>query len=103
VDGVVAMLAEDAVFSMPPLTAWYRGREPIRDFLPRGPLSIRRRFLPLRANGQLAFGTYLELDGRMVANAIHVITLRADGTIADATAFLFRDAFPGFGLPDELS
>jgi RNA polymerase sigma-70 factor (ECF subfamily) len=103
VDGVVAMLAEDAVFSMPPNTAWYRGREPIRAFLPRGPLSIRRRFVPVRANGQLAFGTYRDLDGRMAFNAIHVITLRPDGAIDDATAFLFRDAFTGFGLPAELS
>src|SRR4051794_5714733 len=102
VDGVVAMLAEDAVFSMPPLTAWFRGREAIRAFLPRGPLSIRRRFVPVRANGQLAFGTYRELDGRMVANAIHVIALRPDGAIEDATAFLFPQAFASFGLADEL-
>src|SRR4051794_235030 len=100
VDGVVAMLAEDAAFSMPPLTAWYRGREAIRVFLPTGPLSIRRRFLPIRANGQLAFGTYRELDGRMVPNAVHVVTLRPDGLIADATAFLFPALFPAFGLPD---
>src|SRR6266536_6575771 len=45
-DAVVAMLAQDATFSMPPLAAWYRGRDAIRAFLPRGPLSIRRRFLP---------------------------------------------------------
>jgi|tagenome__1003787_1003787.scaffolds.fasta_scaffold20965508_2 RNA polymerase sigma-70 factor (ECF subfamily) len=102
VDGVVAMLAEDAVFSMPPLTAWFRGREPIRAFLPLGPLSIRRRFVPVRANGQLAFGTYRELEGRMAANAIHVITLRPDGAIDDATAFLFPEAFASFGLRDEL-
>ena len=63
VDGVVAMLAEDAAFSMPPNAEWYRGREPIRAFLPTGPLSIRRRFVPIRANGQLAFGTYRDWDG----------------------------------------
>jgi RNA polymerase sigma-70 factor (ECF subfamily) len=101
VDGVVAMLAEDAVFSMPPNTAWFRGREAIRDFLPRGPLSIPRRFLPTRANGQLAFGTYrwVEKEGRWVRNAVHVITLR--GTeVADITAFLFPPLFERFGLPD---
>ena len=78
VDGVVAMLAEDAVFSMPPNTDWFRGREAIRDFLPLGPLSIPRRFLPTRANGQLAFGTYrwVEEERRWVRNAVHVITLR---------------------------
>ena len=58
VDAVVAMLAEEATFSMPPNAEWFRGREAIRDFLPRGPLSIPRRFVATRANGQLAFGTY---------------------------------------------
>ena len=100
VDGVVAMLAEDATFSMPPLTAWYRGREAIRAFLPTGPLSMPRRFLPVTANGQPAFGTYRWVDdeGRYVANAVHVITLRPDGGIADATAFLMPELFEAFGL-----
>src|SRR5262245_4838775 len=57
VDAVVAMLAQDATFSMPPNVQYYRGREAIRAFLPRGPLSIPRRFVATRANGQLAFGT----------------------------------------------
>jgi RNA polymerase sigma-70 factor, ECF subfamily len=102
VDGVVAMLTEDAAFSMPPNVEWYRGREPIRAFLPTGPLSIRRRFVPIRANGQLAFGTYRDWEGRMSFNAIHLITLRPDGGISDITAFLYRDIHDRFGLPAEL-
>jgi RNA polymerase sigma-70 factor (ECF subfamily) len=104
VDGVVAMLAEDAAFSMPPLTAWYRGREAIRAFLPTGPLSIPRRFEAITANGQPAFGTYrwVEDERRYVPNAVHVITLRGDGAIADATAFLMPELFGIFGLPMSL-
>jgi RNA polymerase sigma-70 factor (ECF subfamily) len=101
VDAVVAMLAEDAAFSMPPLPTWYRGRAAIADFLPRGPLAMRRRFIPIRANGQLAFGTYRWDSGRFVGNAVHLITLR--GTqISDVTCFLTLAAFPAFGLPEQL-
>ena len=88
VDAVVEMLAEEATFSMPPNFEWFRGREPIREFLPTGPLSIPRIFVPTRANGQLAFGTYKLIDGEWIANAIHVITLDGAANITDAVAFL---------------
>ena len=99
VDAVVAMLAQDATFSMPPNFEWFRGREDIRDFLPTGPLSIPRIFVPTRANGQLAFGTYKLVDGEWVPNAIHVITLDAQGEITDMIAFLDPKLFARFGLP----
>jgi RNA polymerase sigma-70 factor (ECF subfamily) len=99
VDAVVSMLAQEATFSMPPNAQWFRGREPIRAFLPTGPLSIPRIFVPTRANGQLAFGTYKLIDGEWIANAIHVITLDAGGEITDAVAFLDASLFARFGLP----
>jgi len=103
VDAVVAMLAEDATFSMPPAAKWFSGREAIREFLPRGPLSIRRRFLPAHANAQIAFGTYRweEENGSYIGNAVHLIELRG-GAIRDITAFLTLDAFPLFRLPRRL-
>ena len=36
VDAVVAMLAEDAAWSMPPLSAWFGGRDGVRGFLAAG-------------------------------------------------------------------
>jgi RNA polymerase sigma-70 factor (ECF subfamily) len=103
VQAVVAMLAEDATFSMPPTATWFRGRAAIETFLPRGPLSIPRRFLPLRANGQLAFGTYRWDADRaaFVGNAVHLIDLRGE-LISDVTAFLTLEAFPAFGLAKQL-
>ena len=98
VDAVVEMLAQDATFSMPPAAQWFRGHDAIRAFLPTGPLSIPRIFVPTRANGQPAFGTYKLVDGEWRRNAIHVITLDERGEIVDAVAFLNPDLFAYFGL-----
>jgi RNA polymerase sigma-70 factor (ECF subfamily) len=102
-DAVVAMLAKDASFTMPPQAIWFHGADDIRAFLPTGPLSIRRRFIPLRSNGQLAFGTYkwVEDEGRFVGNAVHVLTLRGK-EIVECTCFLTLDVFPAFGLETHL-
>ncbi len=71
VDAVVAMLAEDAAWSMPPLASWFGGIEQVRDFLERGPLSgeWRWRHLPASANGQPAVAVYSwdEARGRLPA------------------------------------
>src|ERR671918_2242610 len=57
VDAIVAMLVEDVRMAMPPMALWYRGRDAVARFLAAQPLRLERwRFVPLRANGQLAFG-----------------------------------------------
>jgi RNA polymerase sigma-70 factor (TIGR02960 family) len=99
VDAIVAMLAEDARYSMPPLPEWYRGTEEIRAFLVGGPLQSRWRFLPTTANGQLAFGTYLWDDDtqQFVPGGLDVLTIR-DGRVGEIVAFLTAD-LTRFGLP----
>jgi RNA polymerase sigma-70 factor (ECF subfamily) len=103
-DAVVALLAEDAAFSMPPQAVWFRGRSAIRTFLPTGPLRDRRRFVRIpSASGQVAFATYRWLpdEGGWIANAVHVLTLR--GTeIADVTCFLDPETHAAFGVPRTL-
>jgi RNA polymerase sigma-70 factor (ECF subfamily) len=103
VDAVVEMLTEDATFSMPPNLSWFRGSEAIAAFLPTGPMSRARRFRPVEANGQLAFGTYIwEPDlGHFRPNSIHLIDLRG-ARIRAMTAFLDRAVFRHFGLPEHL-
>jgi RNA polymerase sigma-70 factor (ECF subfamily) len=96
VDGIVAMLTDDAVAAMPPRPTWYRGREAVRHFLSRRPLQLHHRWRlePVRANGQLAFASY-GWDGTAEASlphAIQVLTLAPDGRIAEMTAFLGMDA-----------
>jgi RNA polymerase sigma-70 factor (TIGR02960 family) len=98
VDTIVAMLADDARFAMPPQTAWYAGRPAIREFLVDGPLASRWRFRPARANGQLAFATYLWDGTAWVAGGLDVLALRGD-RIAEVVSFLDRAVFTAFGLP----
>jgi len=95
VDGVVAMLTEDASFSMPPLRSWFGGREAIRIFLAGWPLSgiWRWRHLPVRSNGQPALAFYA-WDGEVESYlpfALNVLTLR-DDRISGVTAFIARAA-----------
>jgi len=100
VDAIVAMLAADAKYSMPPLPDWFLGRDAIRAFLLDGPLQEEWRFLPARANGQLAFGTYLLQGDRYVPGGLDVVVLRGSA-IVEVVSYLEAD-FPAFGLPADL-
>jgi len=98
VDAIVAMLATDARYAMPPLPEWYAGRDAIRAFLVAGPMAERWRFVLTRANGQLAFGTYLWTDGAWRWGGLDVLTLRG-GEVAEVVSFLDGKYAPMFGLP----
>lgn len=103
-DGLVALLAEDAVLSMPPQPEWYAGREVIRRFLARVLEDQRRRYrsLPTRANGAPAVGVYVSMaGGPFEATAINVLSFR-DGQVARMTRFTSPDLFRSFGLPARL-
>ncbi|WP_442931155.1 sigma-70 family RNA polymerase sigma factor [Micromonospora sp. NBC_00389] len=103
VDAILAMLTDDARYSMPPLPRWYEGHEGIRGFLLDGPMAVRWRFVPTYANGQLAFGTYLWDPETSVftAAALDVVALR--GTmIAEVVSFLTPETLRMCGLGMEL-
>jgi RNA polymerase sigma-70 factor (ECF subfamily) len=102
-DAVLAMLTEDAAWSMPPLSTWYRGQEAVSGFLRNGPLNVRWRHLPAHANGQVAVGCYMwdEQAGVYKAYVLDMLTLRGD-RIAEVTAFIGPDVLQRFGLPSEL-
>jgi RNA polymerase sigma-70 factor, ECF subfamily len=103
IDGLLALLTEDAVWEMPPLTTWYQGRDAVTTFLREWPLTNGWRHIPTRANGHLAVGCYIWEDEphHYAAHTIDVLTLR--GTkIAEVTAFINPSLFPRFGLPDSL-
>jgi RNA polymerase sigma-70 factor (ECF subfamily) len=127
VDAVVAMLAEDASWSMPPMSTWYRGREALVAWLTEWPLSgeWRWRHLPAHANGQAAVGSYTWDEENAIYRAFSLNVLTFRGTlISDITSFITRSepapdrlhlarwpdepadprraVFGLFGLPDEL-
>ena len=89
VDAVVALLTEDATWSMPPMPAWYRGREAVSAFLAEYPLRERWRHVPTRANGQLAVGCYIWQDERGSYVAAVLDVLDPDGArIGAVTGFV---------------
>jgi RNA polymerase sigma-70 factor (ECF subfamily) len=118
VDALVGMLTEDAAWSMPPVTGWFRGHEAIAAFLTDYPLRERWRHVPTRANGQLAAGCYMwnEETRRYDAAVLDVLTLRGaqieavTGFLApwvtrrfgEAPELMGAEAFRRFGLPDAL-
>ncbi len=106
VDGVVAMLTDDASLTMPPEPLEYQGPAAIARFLSTVPAGGRLdlfRLVPTRANGQPAFGCYLRDPHTPIAHAygLMVLTLRG-GRVAAITGFPDTSVFPHFGLPRTL-
>jgi RNA polymerase sigma-70 factor (ECF subfamily) len=103
---VVALLADDAWVTMPPYPFEYKGPEAITAFLEdrarvRGaPL----RLVPTRANGQPAFGCYLDDRYASVARPFSFLVLTLEGEqISAITAFTADTSiFAHFGLPRTL-
>jgi RNA polymerase sigma-70 factor, ECF subfamily len=104
VEALRALLAEDAVFSMPPWSMWWRGRDTIALFAHEAKdVCAVSQPVHVRVNGQAGLAYYtLDADtGRFVANALDVITF--EGTrIKEITAFIAPELFPHFGLAPEL-
>jgi RNA polymerase sigma-70 factor, ECF subfamily len=101
VDAVVALLAEDATWSMPPYRTWYRGHRAIAAFLERDPFQSRWRHLAGRANGQPAVAGYVWDDqrGAFVAAALDVLTMRGS-QIAEIIGFLGAVNVERAGFPE---
>jgi len=106
IDGVVALLTGDAWFTMPPSGLEYQGPEAIAGFLTRS-IGFRRGrrtlLVPVRANGQPAFGAYLsEMQAPVFhAHGVIVLTLAGD-QISAITNFVGTGVLPHFGLPRTL-
>ncbi|HVT07687.1 MAG TPA: RNA polymerase subunit sigma-70 [Polyangia bacterium] len=104
-EAFAALLAEDAVLSMPPQAEWYAGREAILRFLGRVLTDPGRRYRSLitRANGGPAAAVYVSTaGGPFLATAINVLSFR-NGQVARMTRFTSARLFRPFGLPAQLT
>jgi RNA polymerase sigma-70 factor, ECF subfamily len=102
----VALLKEDAIYSMPPWREWYEGRRSIRDFFGAvWPAYRGFRLLPVGANLQPAFALYsLGAEGRWNAHSIQLLALD-EGGVCTMTMFmqpLAQKLFAAFRLPTVL-
>jgi RNA polymerase sigma-70 factor (ECF subfamily) len=87
------LLTEDARFSMPPLPAWFDGREEVGRFFAERIFATQWRLEPLRVNGQIGFACFQPVE----IGAVNVLTVR-DGRIAAITGFLDPDLHRRLGL-----
>jgi RNA polymerase sigma-70 factor (ECF subfamily) len=100
-EGVIALLSEDAKFTMPPEPVEFRGPRVIAEFLrSRGFWGQGLKLVPTRANNQPAYGYYLPDPNANVhrASGILVLSVRED-RISAMTRFGDRSLLARFGLP----
>jgi len=104
IDGLVALLHEDAGLSMPPLPLWLSGREELRAwYLGHGIGCAGSRLLPVEVNGQPGFAQYRPAAvGGHEPWAVQVLEISA-GRIAHIHSFLGEPVLARLGLPLHLS
>jgi RNA polymerase sigma-70 factor (TIGR02960 family) len=102
VEPIVALLAEDAWWTMPPEPYGYRGHDAIKQYIALA-FATREtppRLIPTRANSQPAFAQYVKDPHTDVGRALSLLVLTLDGDrIAHITRFAPTSALPHFGLP----
>ena len=106
VDGLVALLADDIVFAMPPHATWFHRAALLGAFLrtPRFTTLWSRgfRIATTRANDQLALAFYAGDGAGFRRHSIQLVAF-AGGRVVEAVHFIGADYFRGFALPERLS
>ncbi|SHN13415.1 RNA polymerase subunit sigma-70 [Actinacidiphila paucisporea] len=105
VDAILALLTDDVWLTMPPLDMEYQGHAAVGHFLRSVVLSAGRSYvlLPVRANGQPAFGFYRRDRGSAIVHAHGVLLLTLSGDrVAAITRFVDNGLLPQFGLSRSL-
>lgn len=109
VEGLVALLKEDAILAMPPSPSWYRGRDAVRTFVAAtvfadegmfsGKSLGRWRLAPTRANASPAFALYQRDENQEYqAFGMHVLEYDREG-LSQIVSFIDPSLPPRFGFP----
>jgi RNA polymerase sigma-70 factor (TIGR02960 family) len=104
VDGLVALMTEDAWLRMPPVPLEYQGRKLVGEFFATVAFRQGRRYrlIPTRANGQPAFAAYLRDPATGVSRAFGLMVVTLAGSQISAITRFDNAALPVFGLPRTL-
>jgi RNA polymerase sigma-70 factor (ECF subfamily) len=104
VDGLVALMTEDAWLRMPPVPLEYQGRDLAGRFFAIVAFRQGRRFrlVPTRANGQPAFGVYLRDPRNRIAHAMGLFVVTIAGDRVSAITRFDNAVLGRFGLPRTL-
>lgn len=99
IDGVVGLLTDDAFLSMPPLPWEYVGREAVGEFFTRFFEAGRRyRLVRTQANGQPAFGAYLQTT-QGISRAVGLLVVEVTASHISAITRFEPSNLARFGLP----
>ncbi len=105
IDGLVSLLAEDALLTMPPAPLVYRGRAAIGEFfatVPAGGELHRIRLLPVRANRCPALAAYVANADDDAYGAYGIMVFQCvEEAIVEITGFAEARLFACFGLPQK--
>jgi RNA polymerase sigma-70 factor (TIGR02960 family) len=94
VDRMVALLTADVRFTMPPLPAWFDGRQAVATFYAERVFAMRWRQVRIAdVNGQPAVLGYSEQDGELRPGALQVLSFRS-GAISWVASFLDPGLWP---------
>lgn len=107
IEGIVALLSDDALLTMPPEALRFEGSAQIGAFFATAPLDGRLdriQLVPARANGQPALAAYADAEGNGSFDAYGVMVFAIKGDrIEGITGFSQQPAlFTRLGLPTEI-
>lgn len=105
VDGIVALMTEDAWLRMPPVPLEYQGQDLARQFFATVAFRQGRRYrlIPTRANGQPAFGVYLRDPHSRVMHAFGLLVITLAGERISTIIRFDKGALAPLGLPRSLT